>query len=169
MSKSCIGVISDGSMDIKINDDVIKENIQNVVVKVMDELDTTDKQEILDALVDEYYDYLMDDILNDQRLWDKIESTLYRTDDEIKEYMDEAFDKVWFVRSRNNVYRLENGDITMLPDIEKKMRENIDRICEQYDMDFEDSMDDWEYGYWSGILSTLRWVRWGNDRNFLDT
>lgn len=81
-----------------------------------------------------------------------------RNEKQIIEYMDEAFDKVWLMRSRP----------CDIPDIEKRRNENIARILNAYDDIPEEGYDDWECGYWNGILGTLRWVL-GEDRDFLDT
>ena len=81
-----------------------------------------------------------------------------RKQKEIIEYMDEAFDKVWIVRSIHS-NPCENADF------EKKRTENIERILSKYKNVPE---NDWEYGYWSGILASLRWVL-GDEKDFLDT
>lgn len=78
---------------------------------------------------------------------------------EIYEYMNEAFDKVWWVRS-----------ISLLPsphsEIEEKRQLEMARIEKTYAPKLPNS--DWEYGYQSGILAALRWVL-GEEKDFLDT
>lgn len=74
---------------------------------------------------------------------------------EIEEYMDEAFDKVWYCRTTP----CEDKEI------EKARVENMNRILSKYDSIPE---DDWDYGYWSGIFATLRWVL-GDEKDSLDT
>lgn len=80
-----------------------------------------------------------------------------RTTNEIKNYMEEAFDKVWLMRTRpSNV-----------PEIETGRKAAIERILNAYDDIPDDGYDDWECGYWNGILGAMRWVL-GEDRDFLD-
>lgn len=86
--------------------------------------------------------------------------------DEILEYEEEAFDMVWLVRSFG---LLANGDLdNSPPDIADAAKKNIKRICESHGIQSADDISEWEYGYWSGILSTLRWVL-GEDKDCLDT
>lgn len=80
-----------------------------------------------------------------------------RTNSEIKEYMEEAFDKVWLMRTH------PCDD----PEIELKRKENMKRILDTYD-DIPEEYTTWECGYWNGILGALRWVL-GEEKNFLDT
>lgn len=77
---------------------------------------------------------------------------------EIKEYMDEAIDKVWLMRTHpcNN------------PAIEKKRAENVLRILNTYNDISKDGYTNWESGYWCGILAALHWVL-EDEKNNLDT
>lgn len=77
---------------------------------------------------------------------------------EIQDYMEEAFDKVWLMRSH------PSDD----PEVEKKRLESTERILNTYDDIPEDEYTTWECGYWNGILGALRWVL-GAERDFLDT
>lgn len=77
---------------------------------------------------------------------------------EIKEYMDETFDKVWLMRTHP-------CDISS---IEKERVKNVQRILETYPDIPEDEYTNWESGYWNGILGALRWVL-GDEKNDLDT
>lgn len=77
---------------------------------------------------------------------------------EIQDYMEEAFDKVWLMRSRP----------TDNPEIEKGRLESIARVLSTYDDIPEEGYTDWECGYWNGILGALRWVL-GEEKDFLDT
>lgn len=78
----------------------------------------------------------------------------------LKEYMDEAFDKVWYMRS----HRCENKEI------EKERLKQVKRIEKKYpDVKGYDACD---YGYWCGVLSTTRWILSDFDeeeKNNLDT
>lgn len=78
-----------------------------------------------------------------------------RKEKEIQEYLDEAFDKVWLCRSHPSKDEF----------IEKHRMEKVDEILSKYD---DIPKDDWDYGYCSGILASLRWVL-GENKDFLDT
>lgn len=81
-----------------------------------------------------------------------------RNTKEIQDYMEEAFDKVWLMRS----HPADN------PAIEKGRLESIERVLNTYDDIPEEGYTDWDCGYWNGILGALRWVL-GAERDFLDT
>lgn len=91
-----------------------------------------------------------------------------RTNEEIYEYMDEAFDRVWLVRRQNHVWNLLIGEESINVDILDGMNKAIKKVCEQRNIDFKEPVSDWDYGYWSGILAALRWVM-GDEKDFLDT
>lgn len=89
---------------------------------------------------------------------------------EINEYMDEAFDIVWFVRTLG---LMANGDFNDTPkEILDEAKTNVERICKSHgiksDKELLEFCTDWNYGYWSGILAALRWVM-GDEKDFLDT
>ena len=89
---------------------------------------------------------------------------------EIDEYMNEAFDIVWLVRT---ISLLEEGRLDNTPsDIINEAQKQVARICENLDINSEEELltrfSDWEYGYWSGILAALRWVT-GEEKDMLDT
>ena len=81
-----------------------------------------------------------------------------RTNREIIEYQEEAFDKVWLMRT----HPCDN------PEIEALRRNAVGRILNTYDDIPEDGYTDWECGYWNGILGALRWI-FGDEKDFLDT
>ena len=81
-----------------------------------------------------------------------------KTIEEIKEYMNEACDKVWLTRTH------PDDD----PDIEVTRVHNVNRILDTYIDIPENGYTSWEIGYWNGILGALRWVL-GDDKDFLDT
>lgn len=83
-----------------------------------------------------------------------------RTNAQIKEYMNEAFDKVWLMRT----HPVEDK----FPEIEKRRIEAVERILDTYDDIPDEGFTDWECGYWNGILGALRWVL-GDEKDFLDT
>lgn len=89
---------------------------------------------------------------------------------EIDEYMGEAFDIVWLVRT---ISLLKEGRLDDTPsDIINEAQKQVARICKNLDINSEEELlthfSDWEYGYWSGILATLRWVT-GEEKDMLDT
>lgn len=81
-----------------------------------------------------------------------------RTEDEITDYMNEAWDKVWLMRSEP----CEDMDI------EARRLAGVKRILRTYDDIPDNGYTDWECGYWNGILGALRWVL-GDEKDFLDT
>lgn len=91
-----------------------------------------------------------------------------RTDEEISEYMDEAFDRVWLVRKQNMFINILTGVENIDAGILDSCMKAIDKVCEKYNIDFQEPVSDWNYGYWSGILAALRWVM-GDEKDFLDT
>lgn len=78
---------------------------------------------------------------------------------DIMGYLDEAFDKVWLMRSH---------PVTDNPDVEERRIKSVERVLNTYDDIPEEGYDDWECGYWNGILGALRWVL-GDEKDFLDT
>lgn len=82
-----------------------------------------------------------------------------RSVNEIVEYQEEAFDKVWLMR---NCYISEK-----LP-VNEVGRPAMERILNTYDDIPEEGYSDWECGYWNGIMGALRWVL-GDEKNDLDT
>lgn len=81
-----------------------------------------------------------------------------RSKNEIQKYEREALEKAWFDRTR-----VDND-----PEIEEVREENVGRILATYADIPEGGYNNWESGYWNGILSALRWVL-GEERDFLDT
>lgn len=82
-----------------------------------------------------------------------------RDREEIEEYEEEAFDKVWLMRNCDILHKKVRNKIAI---------QNMHRILEQYDDIPKDGYDMWECGYWNGIMGALRWVL-GDERDFLDT
>lgn len=91
------------------------------------------------------------------------ENTYVYTDlrdrEEIYDYLDEAFDKVWLMR---------NCVITTKTPSHEVGRPGMNRILNTYNDIPKDGYTDWECGYWNGIMGALRWVL-GDDKDFLDT
>lgn len=88
----------------------------------------------------------------------------------IKEYMDELFDKVWYVRSMcHTPEELKLGGTPQ--DIIDGMLKARQDVINKYGNEWYDSIDDWEYGFISGGLAALRWAidKHEEDKRFLDT
>lgn len=77
---------------------------------------------------------------------------------EINEYLDEALDKVWYMRSHP----------CDIPNIEEGRLKAIERIEKEYP-ETKEGFDDWECGFWNGVLGTLRWVLGDEEKDNLDT
>ena len=92
---------------------------------------------------------------NDEELF---EEEQMRTEEEIIKYLGEALDKVWYMRSRP----------CDIPDIEKGRLKSIKRVEKEYP-EVKKGFDDWEYGFWNGVLGTLRWVLGEEEKDNLDT
>ena len=82
----------------------------------------------------------------------------HRSRKDIQAYEKEAFEKVWLMRS----VPCDN------PEIEAKRQEAEKRILATYNDIPAEGYNDWDYGYWSGIMSALRWIL-GDEKNNLDT
>ena len=89
---------------------------------------------------------------------------------QVQEYMDELFDKVWYVRSLIHTPEMlrENGTPE---DIIQGMLNARKNVIDKYGSEWYDEVNDWEYGFLSGALATLRWVidKKEEDKRFLDT
>ena len=94
--------------------------------------------------------------------------TEMRTEEEIGEYMEEAFDRVWLVRKQDMFCNMLSGVECIDADILEGCNNAIEKVCDKYNIDFKEPVSDWDYGYWSGILAALRWVM-GDEKDMLDT
>lgn len=92
-------------------------------------------------------------------LWWEFNITNHRSRKDLIKYEKEAFDKVWLMRTRpcNN------------PEIEVCRQKSVERILNTYDDIPEEGYNDWECGYWNGVMATLRWVLGDEEKNNLDT
>lgn len=90
---------------------------------------------------------------------------------QVQEYMDELFDKVWYVRSLSN-HTPDELKASGTPErIIQQMAEAREKVIGKYGSDWYENLDNWEYGFLSGALATLRWVadKKEEDKRFLDT
>ena len=83
-----------------------------------------------------------------------------KTKKDLLNYHKEADDKVWLMRS----YNFE----TKQP-IHEVGRPACERILASYDDIPENGYDNWERGFWMGVLGTLRWVLGDEEKDNLDT
>ena len=149
-----------------MKDDVCYNQFKEFLVDWFDACETWDDVEVMyNKLLDGDIDEWVDDYPEQE--WPQM-----RTEEEIVEYMDEAFDRVWLVRAKNALYdvafRRANGKtIAQLKQLTDRL-EAVERVCKKRNIDFNEPVSDWDYGYWSGILAALRWVC-GDDKDFLDT
>ena len=89
--------------------------------------------------------------------------------DDIVAYEREAFDKVWLMRSRPvDIPQPNHPSYDTLTEIERRRQAGVERIFKTYDDIPKKGYDDWECGYWNGIMGALRWVM-GDEKDFLDT
>ena len=86
-----------------------------------------------------------------------------RTIKEMDDYLTEAFDKVWLMRNGGRYY--DN------PELNKQVNTAVKKILNTYNDIPEEGYDDWECGFWNGVLGTLNWVLDGglNTKMLLDT
>lgn len=88
---------------------------------------------------------------------------------EIQAFEHEMFDRVWYIRKLVMLEKIQVGeeeisDENLMDRVTQAMRE----VEAKYGAEIAEGVSDWDYGYWSGHLSALRWVM-GDDRDFLDT
>ncbi len=90
---------------------------------------------------------------------------------QVQEYMDELFDKVWYVRSLSNHMPDELKASGVSEEIIQQMMEAREKVIEKYGTEWYENLDNWEYGFLSGALATLRWMtdKKEEDKRFLDT
>ena len=107
------------------------------------------------------YDFNDDEIeIKDEfELVEKNTAVLCRSAQELIDYEKEAFDKVWLMRTSP----------CNTPEIEARRQEAVERILNTYDDIPEDGYDDWECGYWNGVMATCRWALGDEEKDNLDT
>lgn len=93
-----------------------------------------------------------------------------RSKKEIVEYMNEAWDRVWLNRKYNLFYDMMAGTTNLTEDQLKAVMKATDEVIEKYNIQNDDgNLDDWDYGFWSGVLATTRWVLGEESKKMLDT
>lgn len=91
--------------------------------------------------------------------WEFNKTTKMRPSKELIAYLKEADDKVWFMRTHS----CED------PKIETERQAVVERILSTYNDIPEEGYDNWECGYWNGVMATLRWVLGDEEKDNLDT
>lgn len=132
-------------------DDTSYEKLKREINEVCDDYDN--KYDVASDILqtDHFYKYFVEDSVHTHI--DPRESK------EIEEYLNEAIDKVWLMR---------NCCISKKQPMNEAGRHGMNRILKTYDDIPPNGYNDWECGYWNGIMGALRWVL-GDDKDFLDT
>ena len=92
--------------------------------------------------------------------WWDINVVYHKTKKDLLAYHQEADDKVWLMRCY---------DFKTKQPIYEVSRPACERILATYDDIPEDGYDNWERGFWMGVLGTLRWVLGDEEKDNLDT
>lgn len=98
---------------------------------------------------------------------------------EILDVMDELVDKVWYNRHQNRMWKIEHGEIEVVPEgterygndvIHEHILDGAIRAAQKVEDMYEDTgpWSDFEWGMINGKLSALRWVL-GDEWDMLDT
>lgn len=91
-----------------------------------------------------------------------------RSDDEIREAIEEFFDKVWYDRHQQLKQNVEDGTETVNPEIWAQAQKAAKKIEAKYPKEELGPHSDFDWGMINGKLSALRWVM-GDEWDFLDT
>lgn len=91
-----------------------------------------------------------------------------RSFNEIVDAQREYFDKIWYVRRAMHDLDVAEGAHELHPDIIKRVHASMRDIEKRYGEGNLFPVDEWEWGYMNGKLSTLRWVL-GDEWDYLDT
>lgn len=92
----------------------------------------------------------------------------WRSDVEILGALEYLFDKVWYKRHHNMLYRIEQDGEQIEPEILAGALAAAERVRAKYGESELGPWDDFEWGMLNGKLSALRWVL-GDEWDFLDT
>ncbi|ENP8454821.1 DUF4935 domain-containing protein [Photobacterium damselae] len=98
---------------------------------------------------------------------------------EILDVMDELVDKVWYNRHQNMMWKIERGEIEVVPEgterygsavIHEHILDGAIKSAQKVESKYEDTgpWSDFEWGMINGKLSALRWVL-GDEWDMLDT
>lgn len=93
-----------------------------------------------------------------------------RSKKEIVAYMDEAWDRVWLNRKYNLFYDVIQGNKPLHPEQFMAIKKAMEKVIDKYNIQNDDgNLNDWDYGFWSGVLATTRWVIGEESKRMLDT
>ena len=91
-----------------------------------------------------------------------------RSEQEILAELDVLFDKIWYNRNRNHLFRVKRKLEELDPGVLVIMKQAMRKVENKYGKDNLGPWDDFEWGMLNGKMSALRWVL-GDDWDFLDT
>lgn len=91
-----------------------------------------------------------------------------RSEQELIDYEKEAFDKVWLMRT-SPVEPNEFRTPEVAREIETRRQAAVERILDTYDDIPEEGYNDWECGFWNGVMATCRWALGDEEKDNLDT
>lgn len=92
----------------------------------------------------------------------------WRSDVEILSALEDLFDKVWYNRHHNMLYRIEHDGEHIEPEILASALAAAELVRARHGESELGPWDDFEWGMLNGKLSALRWVL-GEEWDFLDT
>lgn len=93
-----------------------------------------------------------------------------RSKKEIVEYINEAWDRVWLNRKYDLFCDVMVGEVYLNKDQVTAIMKAVDNVIEKYNIqNDEGNLNDWDYGFWSGVLATTRWVLGEESKKMLDT
>lgn len=120
---------------------------------------TRDLIDIRDILEEYCIDEEEVEVIDEFELVEKAIEMPRRSAQELIDYEKEAFEKVWLMRSKP----------CDTPLVEEERQRSVERILNTYDDIPEEGYDDWECGFWNGVMATCRWALGDEEKNNLDT
>ena len=94
--------------------------------------------------------------------------TNHRSRKDLIAYHKEADDKVWLMRT-SPIEPDEYRTPEQAAESEARRQAAVEEILATYDDIPAEGYDDWECGYWNGVMATLRWVLGDDEKDNLDT
>jgi len=91
-----------------------------------------------------------------------------RPESEIWKAEQEFFDRVWYYRHMNLMYRVKHEGEKINPDVLKLAKSAAKKVRKKYGPNVAKLLNDWDWGYLNGKFAAVRWVL-GEEWDFLDT